>query len=181
MSTRLSLADIDRAHDEWGANCGPAAVAAITGMTLPDVRPFFEAHGFAAKRYTNPTMMFAILWDLEEFGILRDWRSNPLLPKDDQEFPEHGLARIQWHGRWMREGVPIRACYRHTHWVATIDAPHGRGIFDVNAVGAADGKCDGWTTAQAWQEIMVPHLTSGIPGADGAWSITHSIKIARLS
>ena len=172
----LRLADVDRAHEQWGANCGPAAVAAICGLTLDEVRPVFEAHGFNAKRYTNPTMMFAILSAMHD---KLSWRANNGLQA--LQWPRHGIARIQWGGRWMREGVPIRVRYRMTHWVATIDAAHGRGVFDVNAVGGACGECTGWTTAQAWAEILVPWLTAGIAGADGTWSVsvTHSLEIAR--
>jgi hypothetical protein len=170
----LRLEDVERAYEQWGANCGPAAVAAICGMTLDEVRPVFEAHGFADKHYTNPTMMFAILSALHDRIA---WKVNAGHPEPG--WPRYGLVRIQWGGEWMRPGVPIRARYRKTHWIATIDAPHGRGVFDVNAVGAIDGKCTGWTTAQGWAGIVVPWLTEGIKGADGTSSATHSIEIVR--
>lgn len=166
----MNIEDVDRAYDEWGANCGPAAVAEICGLSLDDVRSHFEGSGFADKRYTNPTMMLAVLRSLQSTGV--SWRSI------GASWPRRGLVRIQWGGRWMREGVPIRARYRHTHWIATMDAAHGRGIFDINAVG--QGACiNGWTTAQAWEEILVPWLTKGIAGSDGTWSLTHGIEVAR--
>ncbi len=55
----FSIDDAQRAADEWGMNCGPAALAAIAGMTLDAVRPHLK--GFDQKRYTNPTMMFEAL------------------------------------------------------------------------------------------------------------------------
>lgn len=36
---RFTLEDAQRASQEWGANCGPGAIAAIMGMTLDEVRP----------------------------------------------------------------------------------------------------------------------------------------------
>jgi protein gp37 len=56
---RFSAADVERANAEWGANCGPAAIAAIMGMTLDEVRPHLG--DFESKHYTNPTLMFAVL------------------------------------------------------------------------------------------------------------------------
>ena len=34
---RFTLSDAERAYDDWGCNCGPAALAAICGMTLVPV------------------------------------------------------------------------------------------------------------------------------------------------
>ena len=40
---RFSLSDAERVQDEWGANCGPGAVAAICGLTLDELRPHMAA------------------------------------------------------------------------------------------------------------------------------------------
>lgn len=34
MKPRFTMDDMIRANEEWGANCGPGAIAAIMGMTL---------------------------------------------------------------------------------------------------------------------------------------------------
>jgi hypothetical protein len=65
--SKITLDDLARANDEWGANCGPGALAAIMDLTLDEVRPHLP--GFEAKRYTNPTMMFAAL-----DGLKVKWR-----------------------------------------------------------------------------------------------------------
>lgn len=33
----------------------------------------------------------------------------------------NGINRIQWEGKWLNPGVPARAAYRHTHYVAHRD------------------------------------------------------------
>lgn len=33
---RFTAADLERAHAEWSCSCGPAALAAICGLTLDD-------------------------------------------------------------------------------------------------------------------------------------------------
>ena len=57
----MDVVDLERAAREWGANCGPAAIAEISGLTLDELRPHMDAFGFDRKRYTNPTMMFGVL------------------------------------------------------------------------------------------------------------------------
>jgi hypothetical protein len=59
LPVRISVEDAEHANDVWGCNCGPGALAAITGLTLDQVRPHMG--DFERKRYTNPTLMFAAL------------------------------------------------------------------------------------------------------------------------
>ena len=117
---RFGFAEIERAAVDWGANCGPAALAAACGLTLDDVRPHLE--GFERKRYTNPTMMFGAL---DSLGVR--WRR--LKPC---AWPDYGLVRVQWHGPWMADGVPRRARYRHSHWIGVrTSLDGGRQVFVV--------------------------------------------------
>ena len=138
---RFDVVDVENAAAAWGANCGPGAVAAIMNMTLDEVRPHFERAGFASKRYTNPTMMFDVL---REIG--RPWR------KVGSVWPRWGLLRVQWEGPWTAPGVPIRARYRHTHWIGAMRGQHSLGVFDVNAI--ANGS--GWVSYSDWNEILMP-------------------------
>ena len=130
----FSMQDMLRANDEWGANCGPGAIAAIMGMTLDDVRPHMG--DFEQKHYTNPTLMWSTLR-----SIGRHWC------KTKPEWPFHGLVRIQWEGPWTAEGVNPKARYRYTHWVGCIRAAATIGIFDINAL--ANGT--GWCSLEDWE------------------------------
>ena len=51
VAPRFTLEDAERAGDEWGLNCGPAAIAAMNGLTLEELRPHLG--DFEQKRYTN--------------------------------------------------------------------------------------------------------------------------------
>jgi hypothetical protein len=164
-SLRFTADDAERASNEWGANCGPGAIAAIMGMTLDEVRPYLG--DFERKRYTNPTLMREVL---DRIGRGYFFNKPPLT------WPQYGLARIQWHGPWMLEGVPIGARYRHTHWVASSHSvKNGIGIFDINAMSSG-----GWISLENWAGILVPWLLEqSVPRADGQWSITHAIEVSR--
>lgn len=163
----FSADDAERAHTEWGCNCGPAALAAILEMTLDEVRPHMG--DFEGKRYTNPTLM---LNTLHRLSVVFSYRGGHL---GRSNWPAYGLARIQWEGPWTKPGVPARAAYRHTHWVGV----NGRsrddiGIFDVNALGNGSG----WCPLQDWSDDIVPWiLKECAPRADGGWHITHAVEV----
>jgi len=160
---KFNLADAQKAGDTWGANCGPGALAAITLRTLDEVHPHLD--GFDQKHYTNPKMMYAALKSL---GV--EYR-------DVEGWPEWGLLRVQWEGPWMNPGVPLRARYRHTHWVGCqrIDRITfcGLFIFDINAMCVA-----GWLPFEEWDQQLVPWLCKQCePKWNGKYSITHSIEV----
>lgn len=159
---RFTADDAQRAFDTWGCNCGPSAIAAIMQMTLDEVRPFVG--DFEQKHYTNPTLMFDTL-----NRIGRPWRK-----RFPPQWPNYGLARIQWHGPWMQEGVPIGARYRQTHWVGGARRDGEIGVFDINAIGNGTG----WSRLDHWEAVLVPYILQHVPRADGGWSITHTIEAA---
>lgn len=156
--------DAQRAFDEWGANCGPGAVAAVCGLTLDELRPHLG--DFESKRYTNPTLMWEIL---NRLGV--SWR----LVKGSRSWPTYGLARIQWEGPWTEPGANPRWAYRQTHWVGAKSRNLGNvGIFDINAI--ANGT--GWVSAADWERVIVPWiLREAVPRANGKWHITHAVEV----
>ncbi len=166
---RFTQADGERAHDAWGANCGPGAIAAICGLTLDELRP--QLGDFEQKGYTNPTLMFDTL---RRLGVTW-WH------RRDKDWPEWGLVRVQWSGPWTNKGVPPAAAYRYTHWVGGCrhipheSAPLEIGVFDINALSNGNG----WARLADWEQIQVPLLVEDIPRADGKWWITHVIEIER--
>jgi hypothetical protein len=179
---RFTLDDVQRGAEEWGLNCGPAAIAAIAGTTLDELRPHLG--DFESKRYTNPTLMWSILNNLK----LR-WRN--ILTQCSSEnqgmlaWPSFGLARIQWEGPWTAPGVPMRVRYRHTHWVAVVTdsgwynnmepGSSEPNIFDVNCMCVG-----GWVPLSEWANSVVPWLLGECePKANGKWHLTHVVEIEK--
>jgi len=167
---RFSYEDMCRANEEWGANCGPGAIAAICGLTLDELRPHLG--DFEEKGYTNPTLMFEIL---ERIGAQIRVRSIAANLKTPLTWPDYGLVRIQWEGPWCAPGVPMAARYRHTHWIgANGRNPRNIGIWDVNCMNNGTG----WVSLENWRAIAVPHiLRACVPRADGGWHLTHAIEV----
>lgn len=163
VAPRFALADADRAADEWGANCGPGAIAAIMGMTLDEVRPFMFAAGFAEKHYTNPSMMIAVLRAID-----RPWYKMAA-----PTWPTYGLVRIQWEGPWTEPGANPKWRYRYTHWVGAGRRNGEIGVFDINCMNNGTG----WCSLDNWRDIVVPRLTEQYPRATGAWHMTHAIEV----
>jgi hypothetical protein len=177
---RFTLADLERASESWGCNCGPTALAAIAGLTLDEVRPHLQ--GFDDKRYTNPTMMFGALQ-----SIGRPWqriRTSPLSGAA-AHMPWWGLCRIQWHGPWTAEGANPRWAYRQTHWIGAAKRKTDGGLIGVGDIGVFDVNCvnetpdSGWVSLEDWQCSVVPFITADIPRASGGWHITHAIEVER--
>jgi hypothetical protein len=171
---RFTLADLERANATWGANCGPAALAAIAGMTLDEVRPHL---GPTWPRYTNPTAMRFALASVG--ATTRELGPQPHAGSALRPWPSYGLCRIQWEGPWTQLGVPARARYRQTHWIGAQRGtpPTNIGIFDVNSVHDAPGS--GWVSLADWTSKIVPWLLESYPRASGGWHITHAIEVAR--
>lgn len=164
---RFTAADADAAFDAWGANCGPGALAIMLGLTLDEVRPHMG--DFESKGYTNPTLMYAALDSLgEPYLKVRKRRGEP-----ECDWPGYGLVRVQWHGPWMAPEVPGRARYRYTHWIGTALIGGERGVCDINCINNGAG----WVTLADWERVIVPHLTTEIPRADGGWSRAGAIEL----
>lgn len=160
---RFTEDDVNRAHDAWGANCGPVALAAVLGKTLDEVRDAVPL--FYQRRYTNPSMMF------EALRCLRvSYRLRP-----DKDWPAFGLARVQWEGPWTQPGVPKRVRYRYTHWVgACARNRQDIGIFDINCINNGSG----WVALDVWVGTVVPYLLEhAVPRANGKWHLTHALEI----
>jgi hypothetical protein len=122
---------------------------------------------FETKHYTNPTLMWAVL---NSIGVR--WK----IIKNTQNWPKYGLARVQWEGPWTAPGVPMRARYRHTHWVGSM-AIEGeeQNIFDINCICVG-----GWVPLSEWSSAVVPWLLREVePKANGKWHLTHVVEVER--
>lgn len=148
------------AHDSWGCNCGPGALATMLSLKPDDVRAHIPR--FDERRYTNPTMMAAALRSLKlPFTECKDWTDNYTSPRP---LADYGLVRIQWEGPWTDHGVPIAARYRKTHWIGSMLWQKANWIFDINR---------GWLLRPQWETETVPALCAEIKRATGKWHPTH--------
>ena len=174
----FTVEEARRASDEWGANCGPGALAGVLGLSLDAVRPHLR--GFDQKRYTNPSMMRGAL---RSIGAQHDWRVVDLGADGiGWKWPVYGLARIQWCGPWNKPGVPIAASYRHTHWIGVRTGEQDRRtgerpveILDINCICVG-----GWVSLDEWSTNVVPWLLKQCePKATGDWYATHVIEVSQ--
>lgn len=175
--TRFTATDVARANADWLCSCGPAALAAICGLALDEVRPLFTP---AFPGWTTPTRMLE--------ALRRSGRRHTELRRTsatEQLWPTWGLARVQWHGPWTQPGANPRWAYTHTHWVAAhTHRPADRNvvdIWDVNELGEPTplGPGNGWLPLSDWSAHTVPRLTADIKRATGGWHLTHSIEVER--
>jgi len=160
--------DAETAVKQWGFNCGPAALCAVTGLTPQEIRPHLV--GFESKGYTNPTLMLSALESLH-VPFVRTYRSDSPGPLPIVRF---GLIRIQWGGAWTKPGVPMRVRYRKTHWAALRN--NSTEAFDINALAAGAGLV--WLPQVDWSTFLIPLvMRECCPKGDGTWWVTHVLEI----
>lgn len=138
--------DVDQAYSAWGANCGPAALAALLGCEVAKVRPLL---GDDWPGYTNPTHLRKAL-------AAAGWQVSKRTFADHREVIETGsagLAHVQFSGPWEAGGA--RAAYRHTHWISYRVTGDGLMVFDINAVELPG---NGWLPVAEWDEGVAPQL-----------------------
>lgn len=140
--------DIDEAADEWNANCGPAALAAILDRSLAQVRPLLNE--FDKKPWMNVTQ---IQGALKAAGVEFKGRLKTR--------PAYGLVFIQWGGH---EKKPVFVQYKFTHWIAVA----GDTVFEINAPHLVS-----W---QEWQRQM-PDIIKEAGWGDGTFSIRSAIEV----
>lgn len=166
-TVRFSLEDAQSAAGGW-FNCGPGALCAVADLRPEEALPHLR--NFDLKHYTNPSMMQQAL---SELGIKfrRVYECLGLGVARNPVYPTFGLVRIQWAGPWTKPGVPVRARYRHTHWVAWDDDV--KQVFDINAMCVG-----GWLDEREWRDQLVPWLLREVePKASGEWWPTHCWQI----
>jgi hypothetical protein len=103
---RFTTIESETANKEWKATCGPHSIAAACGLSLEQVRVALTGY----KGWMSPTQITAALKNLNQpFQLKTGLKTSELC---------EGINRIQWEGPWLNPGVPARAAYFHTHYVA---------------------------------------------------------------
>jgi hypothetical protein len=115
---RFTEAESIDAEGDWGAACGPQAIAAAINEPLEHVRENLPA-GFRGSM--SPTQ---VKRTLDAFAIV--YRQVKEL--QDQKL-RNGLGYVQWDGRWVMSKFRQER-YHYTHWIA---ARNGW-VFDLNAI-----------------------------------------------
>ena len=154
--------DVDEASAAWGANCGPAALAAALGVQVADVRrAVSEARGdeWHFKGYMGlGDMRRAIRRAGARTG--REGASDEIL---SAEGPPK-VVLVQWCGSW--EAVP-RAAATYRHWIASV-VLDGVLVYDVNE--------NDWLTLAEWIENAVPQL---MPKRGTGWRVQWTAEVLR--
>lgn len=159
-------AEAQAAYDEWGCNCGPAALAFALRTKLDGVRMLIP--DFDKKRYTSPGMMKAALKNagIGFMAVTFGTKWQPYLFDD-----KTALVRVQWTGPWTAPGANPKWAYRQTHWIATWlektmrnESSRATMVFDCNG---------GIRSFDSWEREIVLLLTKHTPRADGGWFPTH--------
>lgn len=173
---RFDLDAAQVASNDWGFNCGPAALCAVTGKTPNEVR--CHLLDFESKGYTSPSMMASILRSMG-VDFRRVWEAKADCTRDALEmplFPQFGLVRVQWDGSWCNAGVPVPVRYRRSHWIAYASSGltgSDEMAFDINAMCVG-----GWIAFREWSLSLVPWLIREcVKGGNGKWWPTHCWEI----
>jgi hypothetical protein len=143
--------DIEVARLNFGANCGPAAFAALVGTEVCRVMRYFPH--FEHVKWTNLTQMLRAVESADFAAELRR-----------RAFPSRGLALIQWLGPWTQKDFFSRWSLPHTHWVAV----EGPWVFDHTA--------EKWQRLQDWAESVAKEFVSEIPRATG-WAVKYGVEV----
>ncbi len=162
----VTMAELDA--NPWAA-CGPAALAALIGRPLAEIRDVFPK----GRTWMTHADMFRALGMLgfepshtEPSGEAHPVEANGAGVCAIRQWPKRGLAWVQFRGGWEKAGAPAAATLEHTHWVAT--APNAVGgaarlglplVFDVNMVDHLEAR-HGWMPHAAWAATVVPLLAA---------------------
>lgn len=143
------------AYRDWKATCGHHSIAAACGVSLDQVKAVCPK----LCGWMSPTMISQTLFNL---GF--NSRKYPV-PKRMNTPPGHMVCimRIQWDGPWCNPGVPAKAAYLHTHYVAVL-----AGGWVVCT--ATDGNTP--TPWARWVDAVTSEALESVRGCTG-WYSTH--------
>lgn len=145
--------DIDVARINFGANCGPAAFAAVTQSEVCRVMQYFPH--FPDRRWTNLTQM------LRAFA-LAGYKTGV----EKCAAPSRGVALVQWLGPWSEKQFFSQWSLVHTHWIGVEE----NWFFDHNA------GC--WQGFDEWSARTAPQLVAEVPRATG-WRIKYGVEVTK--
>lgn len=141
--------DILACSEAWGANCGPAALAAALGVQVADVRDAVSSDGDFKDRSFMGIMDMKTAIHRYGATLGNECYDAAAVKMFDDPWPgmNNRVVMIQWRGSW--ESVP-RAAAAHRHWIAQIVLEDETIVFDANE--------EQWITFEDWRDRIVPQL-----------------------
>jgi hypothetical protein len=142
---KFTSEDLQRAHDDWGCSCGPAAFAFACGLTLEEAHKHFPSF----RGWTNTKMMKAALQDAKIRWAEMPYAEKPMMFNTAIA----SIVRVEFTGPWT--GTQW-ACH-HSHWIATFVGRErcigDHLVYDVNN-SARDGVCE----LKVWEDETLTEL-----------------------
>lgn len=173
-TARALAPETEQASKEWGLNCGPGALCAVSGLSPDEIRPY--SGEFEKLRYTPLSLMLTIARDIG-LHCTTIAQALPACPRLSFQLPmtEEGLylVRVQWGGPWIDEEPHKRL--RHSHWIAAhLEKEVGAGglkLWDVNAP-------DQWYSPEIWRTRIATWLLRECePQNDGTFWPSHVVRV----
>ena len=189
MSGLIQLDQVDgafAAREEWGANCGPVALAAALGLTLDEIRPAVSPGGSFRGHMGIRDIREAVVRAGSE--VVRSW-SKVFGPIDCMEFglqmkAAHRRLRlgdwpllvvVRFGGPW--DGNPRASatyrhviCYRHCKAAGFEHEQKLRGPGWVLDAGQREGGAAYWLPVRKWANRtlldLIPDRGSGLVSVD---------------
>ena len=154
----FTASDQAHAYAIAGANCGPGALACMSGRTPLQIATmlgdrFRKLGGTTEIMIETALVALDMPWTLTTGAL-----------------PDHGIVRIFWEGPW----TDFYDRCRHSHWIGATLTRNGHYIFDINAMSVG-----GWLPLKEWTDVLVPWLLERCePQASGRWTIGEAYEIA---
>lgn len=165
----LTYEEVDR--EAWWARRGPAALAALLGLSLEDIRSGFREQDPrpGLSQMANAVRRFAGSWRLTAVvdmtvPSLSYMHIGGSVWRRGAAWPERGLLLVQFSGPWDSYSVDAPEQFAHTHWVAVRD---GR-VFDELLI-VRGCPSSGWTDIDDWKIHVVQEAASWHRHATGIW------------
>lgn len=147
--------DIEIAHHNFGATCGPIAFAAVLGRDVCAVMQFFRDPfpGWCSGRDMEDALRRATI----PFSVAR--------AADATLLPREGLAWISLVGPWSDPRLPRGAQLSHSHWIAV------RGVY------VYDPNLNAWHERAKWEELGLKPWLQRTRRATG-WKCLQMMEVA---
>lgn len=76
---------------------------------------------------------------LDSLALRAEEKTQPSIGREEIALLTREVAELRWEGPWTEPNVPLRARYRHTHWVAAARSNGSIGVFDINCMSNGSG------------------------------------------